>query len=690
MQHPPTLQQQAIIRHFQTSRESLIVTALAGSGKTTTALEAVRLSRDPSTMICAFNKRIQTDMEAKLQDVDVGRRVVAVRTLHSIGFEILRRHWNGVKVNDRDTGLAMVARCFHGSGRHRYLVARLVRYCKDVHPRMFKTEPNRIAQVCRNQIRDPKILDNEVVLQQIAQGVHATLVAAEAERGEIDYADMLWLPIIHDLQPQGRFTRVVVDEAQDLNLGQFELIERLVAPGGSIVTIGDLRQGIYDFRGASGAVIWAKMRARGAAELPLTTSFRCARAIVEEAQRLVPAITCLPTAPAGIVDEIQAIDVARYARAGDFVLSRTNADLVTVAVDTWAQGAEVTVEGSDELLNELLQILTEKLNTRTLEGYLKSLKAWHLEQQAKIEKKESSESSNERLEDWVAILGALGPRVGPAKVEQALRGVFGSAYSRSKHDTELLTPSDTAISFSTVHKAKGLEAHRVFLLQESFMQHRNVPLDKISQEEWNIEYVGITRAKEHLTWVRLPWREPPAEEEEGREESGRSHQGGRGEANEEMEDDEELDGYAPNPTGPLRRILAREVAEEGLPGRSILFYHLSCGHIVAAGQNFMGYDLDATHSPCPDCDKPTVGQPLRTGRYVVDPLEGPIAVGTFTREQARAALRAEQAPEPVPGRFGGYVSRRDPCVPAPLTDDDEDELDEDADDAYGTGSVSQP
>jgi superfamily I DNA/RNA helicase len=48
---------------------------------------------------------------------------------------------------------------------------------------------------------------------------------------------------------------------------------------------------------------------------------------------------------------------------------------------------------------------------------------------------------------------------------------------------------------SSVHKAKGLEADRVYVLMESLYRRGTNP------EEENIEYVAVTRAKSHLTQV---------------------------------------------------------------------------------------------------------------------------------------------------------------------------------------------
>jgi DNA helicase-2/ATP-dependent DNA helicase PcrA len=62
-------------------------------------------------------------------------------------------------------------------------------------------------------------------------------------------------------------------------------------------------------------------------------------------------------------------------------------------------------------------------------------------------------------------------------------------------------PVTPHIVMSTVHKAKGLEADRVFILRPDLMPH---PLakghDELIQED-NLHYVAITRAQKRLVYV---------------------------------------------------------------------------------------------------------------------------------------------------------------------------------------------
>jgi superfamily I DNA/RNA helicase len=61
----------------------------------------------------------------------------------------------------------------------------------------------------------------------------------------------------------------------------------------------------------------------------------------------------------------------------------------------------------------------------------------------------------------------------------------------------------TGIKLSSVHKAKGLEARRVFILQpeKSGIPHPMAKSPWQKEQEYNLLYVAITRAVEELVWV---------------------------------------------------------------------------------------------------------------------------------------------------------------------------------------------
>ena len=57
------------------------------------------------------------------------------------------------------------------------------------------------------------------------------------------------------------------------------------------------------------------------------------------------------------------------------------------------------------------------------------------------------------------------------------------------------------VTLSSIHRAKGLEAKNVFILRPDLLPHPAAKGAEQLQQEDNIRYVAVTRAKETLTWV---------------------------------------------------------------------------------------------------------------------------------------------------------------------------------------------
>ena len=64
--------------------------------------------------------------------------------------------------------------------------------------------------------------------------------------------------------------------------------------------------------------------------------------------------------------------------------------------------------------------------------------------------------------------------------------------------------SDTksgGIQFSTIHRSKGEEYERVFIIRPDLLPHPKCLEGPQLEQENNLKYVGITRARKILTWV---------------------------------------------------------------------------------------------------------------------------------------------------------------------------------------------
>ncbi len=100
-------------------------------------------------------------------------------------------------------------------------------------------------------------------------------------------AELLCDPAVRERYRGAEFKHLLVDEFQDTNAPQWRIIRALadLKSGGTLFAVGDPKQSIYQFRGADVSVFnrarTQDFRQEACRELPLSTSFRSHRALVE-------------------------------------------------------------------------------------------------------------------------------------------------------------------------------------------------------------------------------------------------------------------------------------------------------------------------------------------------------------------------------------------------------------------------
>jgi superfamily I DNA/RNA helicase len=220
-----------------------------------------------------------------------------------------------------------------------------------------------------------------------------------------------------------------------------------------------------------------------AEEQSLTYTRRCAKAIVREAQVLVPDYKAFDDAPEGIVDEICFEKLQKQARRGDAILSRLNAPLVPLWLSFIRKGVACKIEGKD-MAASFLNII-KKFKARSIPEVIRKAEAWGRRLVARLGKLDDSKNAKVCLiQDQVATIVAVVDGLGSvAEIEPRINSIFADTGK----------DGNNSVVLSTVHKAKGLEWNRVFILCSTFKF-------KGGQED-NIKYVSITRAKTHLTYV---------------------------------------------------------------------------------------------------------------------------------------------------------------------------------------------
>jgi hypothetical protein len=483
-------QQEAVFGWFrQGNGGNLVVRARAGTGKTTTIIEGIKRAPDQRKLLAAFNKRIATELTQRVGDG------AEAKTLHALGFAAVRGFWNVNVANGQARAYDLAERVCGKNAPDQIIkmVAKLHTKAREMVPHAssalelldvaleFECDPTELAESASGWAS----YDLEYVCQR---GVEAMdLAAVERPRTGIDFADMIFLPLRnHWLRRQ--YDLVVVDEAQDMSAAQLELALGVVTLEGRVAVVGDDRQAIYGFRGADSGSIDRLKRELEAVELPLTTTYRCGSSIVAEAQRLVPDFNCPEGSPTGEISHLpSAEDLVRQAQPDDFILSRKNAPLAKIAMAFIRERRRIRIEGRD--IGQGLRALILKMAPRDINDLSDKLAVWADSEAAKLLKKGLEEQAD-LVYDKVQTIEVLA------------EGVVGIAELLARIDELFSDRGHDCVIASTVHKAKGLEADRVFVLRYTLGGFKGKAAPKGDpQEEANIEYVAITRAKKNLVWV---------------------------------------------------------------------------------------------------------------------------------------------------------------------------------------------
>lgn len=493
MSFKPTKEQERIFTFIKKRPENILIEAYAGAGKTTTIVEAVKLlPNDANILFLAFNKHIKEELKTRLPEN------VRCYTAHGLGLSALKRKYGDeIQMDEfkldkiikkKSSRWDLKSEFETDEDRFRYLMdmKKLVNLCK----LSLTVNTKYIPYIAERY--DIKIFPN-----RDTKRVMKILDASTQDRKTYDFTDMVYLPAVDSslwLFPQDY---VVVDEVQDLNRCQIRLIEKMLKKDktsfdpkkkyiGRLIGVGDFYQGIYGFTAADEKSFEWFRKFPNTKILPLSYSFRCSKKIIEHANEIVPQIKALETAPDGVVRDG---DVVKEAKSGDFILCRTTAPLIKLFFEFLIQNKKAIIKGSDIGVH-LIQLIGKINNVPELikhwEDKLEKFR-WDLRKSGVLDPNEHS--GYVALEDKVNTLLFL------ARISNSIIDL--------KAKIEMIfTDEITGIVLSTIHKIKGLETDRVFIIRPDLIPLPNNTKTWQFKQEKNLEYVAITRAKTELIYDR--------------------------------------------------------------------------------------------------------------------------------------------------------------------------------------------
>jgi len=506
-------------RAVEAVRGPVCILAGAGSGKTTTITHRVanqvesRAFRADEILAVTFTDKAAGEMRGRLEQLGVPG--VRCATFHSAALGQLR--------------------FFASEPPGRILASKALplRYIANSLPRPYRFRPaadlaTEIEWAKNRRIQPADYLGSlgehkPPIPEDLMLRVYTTYEQRKERDGWVDFEDLLELTIrLFDAdggaleQVRDRYRAFTVDEYQDVNLLQQTLLDRWLGERDELCAVGDDYQSIYAFTGASPEYLLAMPRRfTGATVVRLEENYRSTPQILEFANRLVPKLggaekVLRATNPAGpdpvtrsfgepqleaafLVERIRELHAAGTPYEEMAILFRTNArsadyEEALSEADVPSQGAALlSREGAKQFLKGLRgRPLSDARRVAYDQGLLETIPD-------RLGEREVTRQND--LARLVKLAEAFEGSVADFIADLEKR--FGHNAGRGVH-------------LLTYHRAKGLEFEAVFLprLEEKELPSKLSKTPDAVAEERRLLYVGLTRAKRHLsvTWSGKPSR----------------------------------------------------------------------------------------------------------------------------------------------------------------------------------------
>ena len=546
MAHKSTVAQQKIFDFVKNGTGNGIIDAVAGAGKTTTLMGCVlHIPNIDDVIYCAFNTSIRKELQKKFH---AAKKNVKVSTIHSLGFQMLRAtkdyKLNDWKYNeiikDPEFFETLVPFVDQILGYHNHPTVAELKRLDEMRDDLDWEDKNAlnegqqyvgkiimrlldINQKYRCTLEEDSVECYDAMVRHFGIfapwecqhntysdelkcyfNAHQRLLkegnSMAVSHGIIDYTDQLYLPYVLNLTSKNEYGFVFVDECQDLSKAQLYVVKQYLREDGRLLAVGDPYQAIYGFAGADCQSFERVKNTFNCTLLGLTDCFRCPQSVIQLAKSIRPDINGFKQY-SGKIYSIPQREVIHNVKEGDLIICRTRKPLMAMALKLIAKDFKVKIH-PDELQEfmgnykrnftpqELRKILTEDMIDAFFE------RARERNEQRIIRENRNADSIirnmliKEEVRDMEDTLNFL-----KKKFFDWHLNTLQSILTRLKHT--LSYPGDEAIKISSIHRAKGLENDRVFILEYNKLPYkRELEWERI--QERNLHYVAVTRPKEEL------------------------------------------------------------------------------------------------------------------------------------------------------------------------------------------------
>lgn len=485
MPFTPSKYQEAIFEYIKEEPGNLVVKAVAGSGKSTTIIKAMDLiPSNRSILFAAFNVDIVNELKRKIGE----KANISVRTLHSLGYSILKRNFRDCKLEVDEMKYA--------------------KHLNETYPSIsYERSENILALI--NQARF-SVVDSERKLTPIAEkygiapledDIQIALDCLEwgmENMDTIDYTDMVWLPNVKPMQFFGFFYDFIfIDECQDMNTAQRSLALKCMKNGSRFVAVGDDEQCIYAFMGSDPSSFKKLCSMPNTKQLPLSVTYRCPKRVVEFVSNLSQDIKYDDDAINGSVNFNTSL---ASIKENDLVLCRNNAPLVRAFIELSKMGRKVKILGKK--YSKTIKDMVRSCNTEEIHGkptknnVVGRLMLKMVDERDKVSESKGCKKCDANTDPYIL---SFYDKI--CVISEILSHCDTINDFYEKMDTMYGDDIEDAIILSTIHKAKGLESDNVHILCKSLMPSPMAESELELQQERNIQYVAYTRPKITLNFI---------------------------------------------------------------------------------------------------------------------------------------------------------------------------------------------
>lgn len=472
--------EQANIVDLAADGGNVIVTARAGTGKTSTAVLVADALADRGIIYAAFNKALVTDAEGKFPaNTDC-------RTMNSLGFRAVGHEFKHRLGGGRMPGYELAKRLgIHGFSISTDFGKKYIQ--EGMIASLAVATARRFCSSADHEITDfhvPMTRSKSVAIIEGWDQIRPSITTAARQvwedwqdpSGELPYDHSAYMKL-WDLR-KGHIDSdvILIDEAQDVDPIQMSLMKRSMEAGAQLLVWGDPAQEVYAWRGARSAL--DKFATSGKPAM-LSNSFRFGPEIAEVANFALEYLDEAPLVGVGPSGRVGLVEDA------DATLCRTNAEAVDQALSAAADGRNPHVMGG----------------AKDVVSFARAVKSLQ-------EGKATYHPDLLCFETWDDVLDYVRDDELGGDIQLLVKLI-------EKHSADTIimwlnrqaSERNADCVFATAHATKGREWGKVRLASD----FPEPGLEGLSEEEVRLLYVGATRAQTELDNTNVLFFNPEAE-----------------------------------------------------------------------------------------------------------------------------------------------------------------------------------